>query len=316
MKKTTAILMMAYGGPDSLENVEAYLLDVRGGRPTSPELVEEIRQRYEVIGGKSPLLEITQQQAEALEKELNANADTPFKVFVGMRHWYPYIRETMSEIAASGITSIIAICMTPFSSRMSTGAYFEHMDRAIEQQVEYPEWQTNLSISRIGAWYSHPKFIEAISTTIKESLLVATKNGFSPKVLFTAHSLPTIVVEQGDPYADQFVHLANLVADQAGLSSNQWGYCFQSAGAQSTRWLGPSLEDTLEDLSNQGEKSVLIAPIGFLSDHVEILFDIDVEAKQLADQLNLQLMRIPSPNDRPLFIEALTQIILDTEQTA
>ena len=317
MKPTTAILMMAYGGPDSLENVEPYLLDVRGGRTTSPELIDEIRHRYEVIGGKSPLLDITRQQAQALENHLNSISETPYKVFVGMRHWYPYIRETVADIAASGITRIIAICMTPFFSRMSTSAYYEHLDRAIEGQTKYTEWQNNLSITKIGAWYTNDLFHRAIAANIKESLLIAAEKGLpSPTVIFTAHSLPAILAEQGDPYADQFVHLANLVAEKAGLQQSQYEYCFQSAGAQNTRWLGPSLEETLEKFSKNGQKSVLIAPIGFLSDHVEVLFDIDVEAKQLATQLNLRLMRIPSPNDHPLFINALANIIIESEQSS
>ena len=309
--------MMAYGGPDSLESVEPYLLDVRGGRPTSPELIEEIRHRYEVIGGKSPLLDITRLQAQALEDYLNANSDSPYKVFVGMRHWYPYIRETVANMAAAGITNIITICMTPFFSRMSTGAYYDHLERAITEQTNYPDWQNNLSITKIGAWYTNSLFHKAIATNIKESLLIASENGLpSPTVLFTAHSLPAKLAELGDPYAEQFAHLANLAAEEAGLQKTQYEYCFQSAGAQNTRWLGPSLEETLENFSKSEKKSVLIAPIGFLSDHVEVLFDIDVEAMQLASRLNLHLMRILSPNDHPLFIEALANIIIETEQSS
>jgi|LADL02.1.fsa_nt_gi ferrochelatase len=317
MKSTTAILLMAYGGPDSLESVEPYLLDVRGGRPTSPELIEEIRHRYEVIGGKSPLLDITRQQAQALENHLNSKSESQYKVFVGMRHWYPYIRETVGDIAASGITKIIAICMTPFFSSISTGAYYEHLERAIEGQTNYPEWQNNLSINKIGAWYTNSQFHKAIATNIKESLAIASEKGIPPPtVLFTAHSLPAILAEQGDPYAEQFAHLAALVAEEAGLSHSQYEYCFQSAGAQNTHWLGPSLEETLEKFSKSGNKSVLIAPIGFLSDHVEVLFDIDVEAIQLATQLNLHLTRIPSLNDQPLFIKALANIIIESEQSS
>jgi ferrochelatase len=317
MKPTTGILMMAYGGPDSLESVEPYLLDVRGGRPTSPELIEEIRHRYEVIGGKSPLLDITRQQAQALEDYLNAKSDSPYKVFVGMRHWYPYIRETVANMATAGITKIIAICMTPFFSRMSTGAYYDQLERAIAEQIDYSDWQNNLSITKIGAWYTNNLFHKAIATNIKESLLIASENGLpSPTVLFTAHSLPAKLAELGDPYAEQFAHLANLVAEEAGLQKTQYEYCFQSAGAQNTRWLGPSLEETLEKFSKIGKGSVLIAPIGFLSDHVEVLFDIDVEAMQLASQLNLHLMRISSPNDHHLFIKALANIIIESEQTS
>ena len=317
MKTKTAILMMAYGGPDSLESVEPYLLDVRGGRPTPAELVEEIRQRYAEIGGKSPLLEITMQQAKALEAHLNLNTENQYQVFVGMRHWFPYIREAVSDIAASGITNLIAFCMTPFSSNMSTGAYYEHLDNAIKLQTSFPEWQESLSQTRIGAWYTNPLYIRAIATNLQETLTIAEERGaVSPAILFTAHSLPEIIIQKGDPYADQFKHLAQLVAEAANLSTKQWSYCFQSAGASSMRWLGPSLEQTIEDYAEQGQKTIIVAPIGFLSDHVEVLFDIDIEAQQLANKLNVNLLRMPSLNDHPLFIQALGKIIKESEQTS
>ncbi len=316
MTTKTAILIMAYGGPDSLENVEPYLLDVRGGRPTPAELVEEIRQRYEEIGGKSPLLEITIKQAKALEAHLNLNAENQYQVFVGMRHWFPYIREAVAEIAASGTTNLIAFCMTPFFSNMSTGAYYEHLDKAIALQKEFPVWQQNLKVTKIGAWYTNPLYVQAIATNLRETLLLAKEQGvLSPTVLFTAHSLPKFIIEKGDPYADQFKQLAQLVAIAANLPTNQWSYCFQSAGASSMRWLGPSLEQTIEDYAKQGQKTIIVAPIGFLSDHVEVLFDIDIEAQQLANKLNINLLRMPSLNDHPLFIQALGKIIKESEQT-
>ena len=314
MKQKKAILMMAYGGPDSLESVEPYLLDVRGGRATSEELVEEIRQRYAEIGGKSPLLEITLNQARALEAHLNLNSDIPYQVLVGMRHWFPYIREAVADIAATGMSNLIAICMTPFFSKMSTGAYYEHLDNAIDGLRDFQKWQQNLKITKIGAWYTNPLYIQAITTNLKETLVLAEEKGFaSPSVLFTAHSLPKFIIEKGDPYAEQFKHLAELVAEASLLSPDQWSYCFQSAGASSMPWLGPSLEQKLEEYSKLGEQTIIIAPIGFLSDHVEVLFDIDIEAKQLADQLNINLLRMPSLNDHPLFIQALGEIIKESE---
>ncbi|HSM23904.1 MAG TPA: ferrochelatase [Anaerolineaceae bacterium] len=314
MKQKTAILMMAYGGPDSLESVEPYLLDVRGGRPTSVELVEEIRQRYAEIGGKSPLLEITLQQAKALETHLNLNSETTYQVFVGMRHWFPYIREAVVEIASSGMSNLVTICMTPFFSKMSTGAYYEHLDNAIEGLRDIQSWQHNLKVTKIGAWYTNPLYIQAIATNLKETLVLAEEKGFaSPTVIFTAHSLPKFIIEKGDPYAEQFKHLAELVAEASHLLPNQWSYCFQSAGASNMPWLGPSLEQTLEEYSKQGEQTIIVAPIGFLSDHVEVLFDIDIEAKQLADQLQIKLLRMPSLNDHPLFIQALGEIIKESE---
>jgi protoporphyrin/coproporphyrin ferrochelatase len=310
MKPKTAVLMMAYGGPDSLEDVKPYLLDVRGGRATSEELIEEVRSRYAEIGGKSPLLEITCQQANALEKALNAGGHERYRVYVGMRHWYPYIRATVDRIADDGITEIVGICMTPFLSRMSTGAYYDHLDRAVAAQVDRLDWQEALSIRRIGAWYAHRGYIQALADNVNRALSQQP----DAVVLFTAHSLPAALADQGDPYADQFAHLAELVAESAGLEEDRWQTCYQSAGAQNTRWLGPSLEETLQRLSAQGTKSVLVAPIGFLSDHVEVLYDIDIEAQRIAAEEGIRLSRIAMLNDQPAFIQALKEIIQRGEQ--
>jgi protoporphyrin/coproporphyrin ferrochelatase len=311
MKPTTAVLMMAYGGPDSLDDVEPYLLDVRGGRPTSPELVEEIRGRYAAIGGKSPLLEITTRQAQALEQALNLRgSERKYQVYVGMRHWHPYIRETVAQIAADGFTDLVAICMTPFSSRMSTGAYFEKLTQAIEAQIDQPAWREALTVRKIGAWFAHPTYVQAIAANVQAALAdFHSSDGTPPVVLFSAHSLPVVAVQQGDPYADQFEKLACLVAEEAGLPDGQWRTCFQSAGAQSIPWLGPPIEDTIQRLSAEGLKNILSAPIGFLSDHVEVLYDIDLEAQHIAQQCGVTLRRIASLNDQPLFIQALREII-------
>jgi protoporphyrin/coproporphyrin ferrochelatase len=309
MKPKTAVLMMAYGGPDSLADVKPYLLDVRGGRATPDELIEEVRNRYAEIGGKSPLLEITCRQAKALEDALNESDEDRFKVYVGMRHWRPYIRETVACIAQDGITDLVAICMTPFFSKMSTGAYYEHLDRAIESQENQSEWKQQLSVRKIGAWYGHPTYIQAVAANVTATLM----DRQDVVVLFTAHSLPAALSEQGDPYARQFAHLAGLVAEAAGLEDSQWQMCFQSAGAQNTRWLGPSLEETIRQISIEGKKSILVAPIGFLSDHVEVLYDIDIEARHIATAEGVELRRIPSLNDQPRFIQALSEIIQQGE---
>jgi protoporphyrin/coproporphyrin ferrochelatase len=309
MRPKTAVLMLAYGGPDSLDDVKPYLLDVRGGRATPDELIEEVRSRYAEIGGKSPLLEITCRQAEALEQALNDTERSDYQVYVGMRHWHPYIRETVARIARDGITNLIAICMTPFFSRMSTGAYYEHLDHAVEAQNNAPDWQRALSLRKIGAWYTHPTYIQAIAANVTAAL----ENQPEAVVLFTAHSLPAALAEQGDPYASQFNHLAELVAQAAGIEDSQWQTSFQSAGAQNTRWLGPSLEETIQRLSKEGVKSLLVAPIGFLSDHVEVLYDIDREARQIAAAEGIDLRRTTSLNDQALFIQALREIILDQE---
>lgn len=317
MNETHAILLMAYGGPDSLDDVEPYLLDVRGGRPTSPELVEEIRARYAAIGGKSPLLEITRRQGQALESQLNRAQAGTYQVFVGMRHWKPYIREVVDQIYQEGLTHITAICMTPFSSHMSTGAYFEQLQRAIEAHDPDSDWRKGLQLRKIGAWYDQPAFVQALAKNLVEGLEgFESTYSHAPYVLFTAHSLPSSLIEQGDPYANQFAELCELVAREANLHPNNWRLCYQSAGAQNTRWLGPSLEETLHDLVKEGKRHMLVSALGFLCDHVEILYDIDVEAQKEAALMGITLARTPSLNDHFNFIHALSNIILSKGREA
>ncbi len=301
---------MAYGGPDSLEDVEPYLLNVRGGRPTPPELVAEIRARYAAIGGKSPLLEITRRQAQALERELNRTSPGNTRVFVGMRYWAPYIREAVEQIRQVAITQVTAMCMTPFFSCMSTGAYYTQLTQAIEAHDPESARRKNLTLRKIGHWYDHPGFVRTLSENVNRSLKKITETSAEkPLTVFTAHSLPSVLAEQGDPYAGQFAQLCSLVAGESGLVPGEWRACYQSAGARDGRWLGPSLAETLHRLAEEGRKSILVAPIGFLCDHVEVLYDIDIEAQQIASGLGMRLARTPSLNDTAAFITALADIV-------
>jgi protoporphyrin/coproporphyrin ferrochelatase len=307
-----AVLMMAYGGPNSLEDVEPYLLDVRGGRETPHELVEEVRERYALIGGRSPLLEITRAQARALEAQLNWQAaeGSRFKVYVGMRHWDPYIREAIADIIRDGHRHIVGLCMAPYYSKMSIGAYAEKLRLALEEQQARDESLTNLDVRMVQAWYSHPQYIRSLADKVRAGL-----EKFSPEerphvqVLFTAHSLPEVVIKQGDPYADHFQQTACLVAEAAGLPDGRWQTGYQSAGASSIPWLGPSMEDILPELAQAGKRSVLMAPIGFVSDHVEILYDIDILAQEIAQREGIHLERTESVNTTSTFIQALADIV-------
>lgn len=308
MEPTTAILLMAYGGPDSLEDVAPYLADIRHGRPTSPELLKEITARYAAIGGKSPLLAITRLQAKKLEQELKNQGNGNFKVFIGMRHWHPYIREVVETIHSAKIYRIIAMCMTPFSSKMTTGAYFEKLESAIKESYSGAQPEVEF----VGAWFKHPKYIQTLAQNINHSL--GQFDGYPQvqvPVVFTAHSLPSALAEQGDPYHEQFAELANRVACAAGLKEGQWTSGYQSAGASGERWLGPSLKEMIALLANNGHKFVLIAPIGFLTDHVEVLYDVDIEAKQYANQLGISLERTPSLNTDKDLINAWAQTIIE-----
>lgn len=305
-----AVLMMAYGGPGSLEDVEPYLLGVRGGRATSSELVEEIRARYAAIGGKSPLLEITWAQAKALEKTLNlATNDDTYKVFVGMRNWFPYIREAVGEILHAGFQQVIAICMTPYFSRMSTQAYFDQLDQAMAM-FEKEEGIILPQLRKISSWYSNPLFIQALAEKLEQGIKQFPEaKGNEGKIVFTAHSLPAAVINQGDPYEQQFRETAQSIAAQLNISNARWEFCYQSAGARNTRWLEPSLEETLTRLAQEKIKHMLVAPIGFVSDHVETLFDIDIELRQQAQAAGIHLERTEALNTSTSFIEALSQII-------
>jgi len=298
-----AVLLMAYGGPTSLDDVEPFLLDVRGGRPTSRELIEEVRHRYEQIGGSSPLLEITKQQAQALEEQLAKGGDgRRFKVYVGMRHWHPYIAQTLKKIIADGHRHLVAICMAPQYSRMSIGAYFASVEEAIDQAG------ADLDVKWVRGWGDHPVFLDALAHRARLGLQkLPADEPEDVRVLFTAHSLPARLVEEGDPYDAQLRATARGVADLLG--DEAWELCYQSAAAGAVDWLGPSLEQRIGELAAEGCRNLLVAPIGFVADHVEILYDIDIEARALAAKAGLRLERSESLNVAPGLIEALADIV-------
>ncbi len=299
-----AVLLMAYGSPDSLDDMEAYLLDIRSGRPTSPKLVEEIRERYTRIGGRSPLLELTRRQASALEEELNGRyPDRFFKTYVGMRHWEPRIREAVAQIKSDGIHRLVGLVMAPHQSRMSTGAYYSKLEEAID------ELGANMEVVRIESWHNHPGLIAALAE--KASAALASFES-TPYVLFTAHSLPVRILQQGDPYDAQLRETAALIAGKLGLSPERWQFCYQSAGQSQEPWLGPQVKQVIAALAGSGERTILVTPVGFLCDHVEILYDLDIEAQEIARQHGLGLARSQSLNTAPTFIAALADLVCST----
>ena len=299
------VLLMAYGGPDSLEDVEAYLLDIRGGRPTSPELVAEIKERYALIGGRSPLLDITRRQAKTLEANLNRAGEVRFRTYVGMRHWQPRIREAVAQMAGDGIEQAVALVMAPHYSRMSVGAYFKRLDEAVQ------DLGVNITFGRIESWHDHPGLIAALSEKARDALALfdGDGGGAAPKVIFSAHSLPSRIQEWGDPYDDQLHETAALVAEQLELPADRWLFCYQSAGRSAEPWLGPHIEDVIVELGQTGERRLLVVPIGFMCDHVEILYDIDIEGRQLAQAHSARLERSESLNASPTFIAALADLV-------
>ncbi len=290
-----ALLLMAYGGPTSLAEVEPYLLDVRG-RPVSAALLAEITARYARIGGRSPILELTQAQAAGVERLLGER----FAVYVGMRHWHPYIRDVVEQIVARGPRRLVGIVLAPHYSAMSVGAYEKQLLEAAAGRLE---------LALVRRWWDHPKFLEAVAGRVTQALQ-AFPTPSAVQVLFTAHSLPQRILASGDPYPDQLRASAQAVAQRSGLRT--WHSAYQSAGATAEPWLGPEAGALMTELAGQGHQAFLIVPIGFVCDHVEVLYDVDVVYRALAERLGVRLERTPSLNDDPLLVTALAEIAHDT----
>lgn len=308
LKRPTAVLLMAMGGPDCLENVEPFLLDVRGGRPTPPALVEEIRERYRATGGKSPAVGITQSVAKKLEQRLNESRLGRYRVYVGLRHWHPFIKEAYAELLAEQPEQIIGVCMAPQQSSLSTGAYRKKVEEA------RLAFQSTVPVTYVGGWNRHPQLIAAIVGSIHQALLKfpAEVRGQVP-VLFTAHSLPERIVAMKDPYPEEVKGTVEAVT--ACLGSQPTAFAYQSQGRSSEPWLGPTVEAALDTLHQAGHRQVLVAPIGFICDHVETLYDIDIELKQLASGKGMQLERTAMLNDQPALVDTLLDILTTHESS-
>ena len=279
----TAVLLMAYGSPSDPKDIPAYFEDIRGGRPVRPEAVAELVHRYERIGGTSPLNEITERQREALERDLGA------PVYVGMKHWTPRIAEGVEQALAGGAERIVGLVLAPHYSTISIGGYRERLEQALAGRAE---------LVMIESWHDHPPLIDILADRIGAT---------DAHVVFTAHSLPARILDEGDPYKEQLLETSRLVAERAGVES--WSFAFQSASPTGEPWLGPDIVDELDRLYADGVRKVLVAPVGFVSDHLEILWDIDVEAREKAAELGLELDRIESLNDAPEFARALAVLV-------
>jgi len=307
------VLLMSMGGPNSLDEVEPYLADVRGGRQSSAEFIAELKRRYRLIGGRSPLLEITQRQAQTLENHLNRSSDDvsrlttndsrfAFKVYVGMRHWPPYIKDVLHQMMDDDIKEVVALCMAPHYSSASVGAYFKELEKAAM------ELGFGSKISRVKSWGMNTHFLQAIAGNIRASLEL-----FNPweredcPVLFTAHSLPKRIIESGDPYEEELKASVSVVA--RSLNLKRWLFAYQSKSPTGEAWLGPSVEEVLDRLSHESFRSVLVVPIGFVCDHLEILYDVDILFKEYAKKRGIHLERTASLNDSPLLTKALASLV-------
>ena len=297
------VLLLAHGAPDSLADVPEFLLHVRSGRKLPAAAVQEIVERYSRIGGGSPLLRLTNQQADALAEILGR------PVYVGMRNWKPFIAESIGQIRADGLNRVVAVCLAPQNSRTSVGLYRARTFEAVEKTAP------GLDVDFVESWHDHPGLIQAFVERLRAALDRAEADAGEPvPVIFTAHSVParTIASEagtNGDPYDRQVRETAALVARALSLSSYRVAY--QSQGMTAEPWLGPKVESEINALAREGHHHVVIAPIGFVSDHVEILYDVDVVFREHAQRQGMALWRSESLNDSPLFIQALASIVTD-----
>lgn len=289
----TAVLLLAHGSPDSVDEVPEFLLQVTGGRPLPPPVVEEVKHRYALIG-RSPLTELTLRQGELLARELG------LPVYVGMRNWKPFIAEAVGAMVSDRISRAVVICLAPQNSRTSVGLYRS----ALTGNNSLP-----FAIDFMESWHNHPLLIQAFAEKLTAGWERACRElGIKVPIIFTAHSVPQRTIMEGDLYENQAKETASLVARQASLASVEWEFAFQSQGMSGGAWLGPTVESTILSLKEKGHGAVFIQPIGFLCDHVEVLYDIDVGFRQFAEKEGLRLWRAESLNDSPLLTKALADI--------
>ena len=282
---TPAVILMAYGSPSRLEDIRPYLEDIREGRPVSDEAVDEVTERYRRIGG-SPLDEVTEAQRAALESELGS------PVFVGMKHWQPRIADAVERALAGGADTVVGVVLAPHYSRLSVEGYRERLENVLQGRAE---------LRFVESWHTHEPYLDILADRVR---------GTDAHVVFTAHSLPARILDEGDPYRDQLLETSRLVAERAGLES--WSFAFQSESRTGEPWLGPDILAELEALHARGVERVLVCPVGFVSDHLEILWDLDVEARERAAELGLDLDRIESLNADPAFVRGLAELVRET----
>jgi ferrochelatase len=282
------VLLVAHGAPERVEDVEEYLGYVRGGRPGSPEVLAAVRSRYVAIGGGSPLLRWTRAQAEALQRTLG------LPVFFGMRNWHPFLRETMDQVREAGIDKLAAVCLAPQFSELSVGLYIRRTREAAAEAGVTAE------IVWAKSYYDQPLLIEAYAERLRPLLPTA-------RMLFTAHSLPKQALAAGDPYEAECRATAAAVAARAGVVD--WDFAFQSQGLGGGEWLGPTVESCLDRYAADGVREIVLDPVGFVADHVEVLFDIDILFRDYAAQRGIALRRPESLNDSPTFTAALAEVV-------
>ncbi|GGH15686.1 ferrochelatase [Paenibacillus segetis] len=309
MATKVGVLVMSYGTPESLEQVESYYTHIRRGHPPTPEQLKELKDRYEaVVGGVFPLRANTNHQVATLQETLDThtkNHDVEFHCYQGLKHAHPFIEDGVAKMAEDGIKDAIGIVLAPHYSIMSVGGYIKRAEAKAEE--------VGISMKFIQSYHLHPSLIEALTTRVSRKLDQFVEAGAERdkvRVLFSAHSLPEKILQMGDPYQEQLLETSRAVAEKAGVTS--WQFTWQSAGRTAEPWLGPDILDTLRTLSQEQVEDILVAPVGFVSDHLEVLYDLDIEAKTIAKELDMRLERIDSLNSDPLYMETMSDVIIKT----
>ncbi len=292
----TAVLLLAFGGPESVDEIEPFLRELMEGRQVTPGQIESVKQRYRLIGGGSPLKSITAQQAKSLEAALNESGPA-YRVFVGMRYTPPFIEQSVDRILSLGIRDLVALPLSPYYNSASTGKYLQKLEQAVSGK--------QLHTKVIRSYNTNSIFMNALEQSVREII----KDVDNPYVIFSAHSLPAATA-RADGYGDQLEQTLNLMVQHLSLSRFALG--FQSKGMAGGDWLGPDVKEILERCANNGEKNIVVVPYGFVSDHVETLYDIDIVYKDYAVSLGLNFFRAPSLNASPLFIQALKDVVAGT----
>jgi len=309
MNKNTpiGILIMAYGTPQTLDDVEPYYTHIRGGRKPSPEQLADLAMRYEKVGGQTPLYELTKGVVDQLGAQLEREFPGQYRVYLGMKHWHPFIKDVVPQIAADGIREVIGIVLAPHYSRYSLEGYRTYTQKALEQ-LGNP-----FTFHFVEHWHDQPLFRALIASRIRQALAEFPPEAHGQvTVLFSAHSLPEKILAQGDPYVDQLRESAAGIARLLGLSDHR--FCFQSAAPTPEPWLGPDIVDYLQELHDEGVQYVLSVPFGFVAEHLEVLWDIDTEAQQKAGKLGMTFRRIRMPNADPEFVDVIKTVVVDTNR--
>lgn len=308
-KRKIGVLVMSYGTPRSLEEIEPYYTHIRRGNPPSEEQLKELTDRYEaIVGGVFPLREHTNRQVEALQETLNRRTEgteVEYVCYQGLKHAQPYIEDGVAAMAADGIKEAVSVVLAPHYSAMSVGGYNA---RAKEAAATH-----GIELRCVNSYHLHPELLDALTERVNEQLDAFVTEGAKRdeiQVLFSAHSLPARILEMNDPYVDELNATSAAIAERCGLEEGQWRFTWQSAGRTAAPWLGPDILDTLAAVQQEGIRWVLSAPIGFVSDHLEVLYDLDIEAVQEAERLGIRFKRIRMLNDDPKYMATLADVTM------